>query len=240
MNEKVPLSVVVIYNPRVENSTLDQTISSVSPASDLVLFDAGEKPIQDFSAVRNQAVKLAKENYVLFVDSDELVTSESWKIISKIVLDGRADLVSVLRSDIFLGKEMIGGEGSNQRLVRLGKKDKLRFDRKVHEVARVGKSSEVLISQIKLLHHSHASIAEFFAKVSFYSRIEAEYRQEKDKVHLLFALVFYPIGKFLFNLIFRHSYRDGMRGFSYAILMSLHSFFVRVHGWELLMQKVVR
>lgn len=240
MNKQVALSVIIIYNPRVENLSLNQVLKSVAPASDLVLFDAGEKSIQDFSEVRNRALLKAREKYVLFVDSDEIVTKDSWEIIAKIVSEGRTELVSVLRSDIFLGKELKGGEGSNQRLVRMGKKEKLLFERKVHEVIKVEKNTEVLISQIKLLHHSHESIGEFFAKVAFYSRVEAEYRQEKDKVHMLVAMIFYPVGKFLLNLIFRHGYRDGMRGLSYAVIMSLHSLFVRIHGWELVMQKVVR
>lgn len=241
MSDQIPLSVIVIANKQAANPVLSQVLDSLLPAKQVIIFDTGIKPVTDFAKVRNESLHKASEDYVLFVDSDEVVTKPSWKEIKKIVSEGQADLVSILRSDIFLNKELLGGEAANQRLVRMGKKEKIKFIRSVHEVMMVNKDDKLLISNIKLHHHSHLSIFSFFEKVSFYSLIEASLRKEKDTLYLISSMLFFPPLKFIFNMTVMSGYKDGMRGMIYAVLMSLHSFFVRVHGWELRhRQKMVR
>lgn len=240
MSNKIPLSVIIILNKKAANEVLPQVIDSLARAEQIITFDAGEKPIKDFSKVRNEALLEAKHEYVLFVDSDEVLVKKSWSEIEKIVELGQADLVSIVRSDIFHGQELRGGEAANQRLVRMGKKNKMKFIRSVHEVIEVDNGHNLLLSEIKILHHSHLNVSSFFLKVAFYSRIEAMLRKESDQVYLLTSMLFFPPLKFLWNMTVMRGYKDGVRGMVYAILMSLHSFFVRVHGWELRQQKVVR
>ncbi len=241
MSDKLPLSAIVIANKKGKNPVLYKVLDSLSQAEQIIVFDTGEQPIEDFAKVRNEALLKANQEYVLFVDSDEVLTKSSWVEIKKIVADGQADLVSILRSDIFLGKELLGGEAANQRLVRMGKKDKIKFIRPVHEVVVVDKDAQLLTSNIKLLHHSHPDIFSFFEKISFYSFIDALMRREKDNFYLISSMLFFPPLKFIFNWTVMGGYRDGMRGLVYVVLMSLHSFFVRVNGWELRhRQKMVR
>lgn len=238
--KKLPLTAIIIYNSVHENSVLPQTLASLADAEQIVKYDVGAEPIADFSQVRNNSLELANQNYVLFVDSDEVVTRGSWREIRQIVEKGEADLISVLRSDVFLGREMKGGEASRQRLIRMGKTKKMKFVRPVHEMVEVGATDRVLVSQIKLLHYSHQSITEFIGKIAFYAKLEAKLRHESDRVYLLFAMLFFPPLKFLVNMLVLGGYRDGLRGVVYAAIMSLHSFFVRVYGWELTKRKMLR
>ncbi len=240
MSNKIPLSVIIILNKQANNPTLPKVLDSLSKADQIILFDTGNKPVSDFSKARNEALKQAIHEYALFIDSDEVLTKKSWLEIEKITLENQADLISILRSDIFYGQELVGGEAANQRLVRMGKKNKIKFIRPVHEVIQVENDYNMILSEIKILHHSHLNISSFFEKIAFYSRVEAMLRSEKDQVYLLFSMLFFPPLKFLWNMTVMRGYRDGIRGSVYAVLMSLHSFFVRVHGWELRQQKVVR
>jgi len=241
MSNKLPLSAIVIANKKGSNPILSKVLDSLLQAEQVIVFDTGDQPIEDFAKVRNEALLKANQEYVLFVDSDEILTKPSWTEIKKIVSDKQADLVSILRSDIFLGKELLGGEAANQRLVRMGKKDKLKFVRPVHEIAVVDNNAQLLTSNIKLLHHSHPDIFSFFQKVSFYSLIDAVMRKENDDFYLISSMLFFPPLKFIFNWTVMGGYKDGMRGLVYVVLMSLHSFFVRVNGWELRHhQKMVR
>lgn len=238
--KKLPLTAIIIYNSAHENLILPQTLDSLVGAEQIVKYDVGTEPIVDFSQVRNKSLELATQNYVLFVDADEVVTKGSWREIRRIVERGEADLVSIFRSDVFLGREMQGGEASCQRLIRMGKTKKMKFVRPVHEMVEVGATDRVLVSQIKLLHYSHQSITEFIGKIAFYAQLEAKLRHESDRTYLLFAMIFFPPLKFLVNMLVWGGYRDGLRGVVYAMIMSLHSLFVRVYGWELSKRKMLR
>lgn len=240
MSNKLPLSVIIILNKRAPNLVLPKVLDSLQKAEQVILFDTGEKPVKDFAKVRNEALQKAEHDYVLFVDSDEVLIKKSWLEIEKIIEVDQADLVSILRSDIFHGRELKGGEAANQRLVRMGKKNKIKFVRPVHEVIDVNNEHNLVLSEIKVLHHSHDNASSFFEKVAYYSRIEALLRNEQDQNYLIASMLFLPPLKFLWNMSVMGGYKDGARGLVYAVLMSLHSFFVRVHGWELRQQKVVR
>jgi glycosyltransferase involved in cell wall biosynthesis len=232
MSNKIPLSVIIIYNSQAENPILHKTEQSVKDFAQLILFDVGDQPVIDFSKVRNTAIKQAQYPYVLFIDSDEVLTKASIVKIEKIIKDNHYDLVSVMRSDFFLGKQLYYGEAGSIHLVRFGKKDKIKFARSVHETVVIKPNYLMTGSDITLLHYSHASISQFFSKITYYSYLDSRLRKDNSFFGLLFELIFFPPFKFLFNFLIKQGYRDGVRGFTYAIVMSLHSLFVRVNLFE--------
>lgn len=234
---KIKISALVLYNSHGVNPWLSQVKAALARASQLVLVDLGPEPVSDFAQVRNQALSLATEEYAIFVDADEILTDESWPLIQKIVTDAKLDLVMVKRSDVFHGQELRFGEAGNQRLIRIGKVRALKYERPVHERVVVTPELKVGDSEIKLLHYSHPNLAEFLNKINFYATLEAKFRREKSQMCLLAALIFFPPAKFVVNFLIRSGWRDGMRGFCYAVMMSLHSLLVRVHGLELLTKK---
>ncbi|NCN87460.1 MAG: glycosyltransferase [Candidatus Pacebacteria bacterium] len=229
MSNKIPLSAIVIYNSKAENKFLAETKKSVGKFSQLILFDVGDRPIIDFAKVRNEALKRATNKYVFFIDSDEMLSQDSLVQIKKVIDDNYYDLVSVVRSDYFLGKKLNFGEAGSIHLVRFGKKDKIKFIRQVHETVEIKPIYKVTGSNISLLHYSHPSITQFFSKISHYSSLESRLRNISSINSLLFELLLFPPFKFIFNYLIRQGYRDGIRGFIYAFLMSLHSLFVRIN-----------
>jgi len=50
---------------------------------------------------------------------------------------------------------------------------------------------------------------------------------ENNRKANFFAIIFYPMGKFLSNYFIKQGFRDGGEGFVHATLMSFHSFLVR-------------
>lgn len=232
MSNKIPLSVIIIYNSKLDNIYLDNVKESVKVFDEIILFDSGDKPIKDFAKVRNLAIKKAHNDYVFFIDSDEVLSKSSIKEIKEIIKEEKYDLISVIRRDIFIGKQLKYGEVGSIHLVRLGKRDKLIFTRSVHETALIKSDYKLTGSKIKLLHYSHPSLSSFFDKVAWYAYLEANFRKQKADFGLLVELIFFPPLKFLFNFLIKQGYRDGVRGFIYATLMSLHSLFVRINLFE--------
>lgn len=232
MKSKIPLSVIIIYNSKADNLFLTKTKQSVGDFDEVILFDVGSEPIKDFSKVRNTAIKKAKNDYVMFIDSDEVLVKSSIAEIRKFVEEKKYDLISVVRTDVFMGKELIYGEAGAIHLVRLGKRDKLKYNRAVHETVMVNSDLKLTGSSIKLIHYSHASLSSFLNKISRYAYLESRLRTQKPSFGLLVELLLFPPLKFLYNFLIRQGYRDGVRGFIYAVIMSLHSLFVRVNIFE--------
>jgi glycosyltransferase involved in cell wall biosynthesis len=233
MKSKLPLSIVVILNKKADNPSLKKMEESLKFAEEILLIDTGEKPVQDFSKVRNQALAKAKYDWVLFVDSDEVISSGSAAEIEKIILEDEVDLVFVRRKDIFLGKVLGYGEVGNLNLIRLGKKSQIKFERPVHEVVEIKSFHKVFNSKIVLWHYAHQNIEGFFKKIKYYASQEAQYKFENKIEFKTEEILFFPPGKFILNFFFKLGFLDGYRGFVYAIMMSLHSLLVRVYLLEL-------
>jgi glycosyltransferase involved in cell wall biosynthesis len=246
-------NITVIILCHRDDERLRMAISSAQFAKQVLLIEAGGQinetalqkqyncqkisfPIDsqdnfNFSKIRNEAIKYANHDWILFLDSDEVITSPSVKKINKIVSEHKYDSVYVRREDYFLGKKINWGEAGNIWLLRMGKKQALKFVRPVHEVAK--KSRNSIYADITLIHFPHSSISEFFSKISFYTHIQARYQVERGEGFSMVETALYPIGKFLSNFFLKLGFLDGWRGFVYAILMSVHSFAVRVHIYEL-------
>ena len=70
-----------------------------------------------------------------------------------------------------------------------------------------------------------------------YAEIEAKYRIKLNYKLNLLSLITFPVGKFINNFLLKRGFLDGWRGLSYALMMSLHSFCVRIFQYELRYQK---
>lgn len=141
---------------------------------------------------------------------------------------------SLVRSDTFLGHKLHYGEVGKTKLVRFFHKEYAGFSRPVHEV--VLPSAQVVDTQIHVTHYSHTSLSEFVATIDRYAQLEAKYRRtttpNAGTTRILFELLVFPPAKFCYTYLLQLGFLDGWRGFIYAVMMSLHSIFVRIHWYE--------
>ena len=181
----------------------------------------------DFSRQRNFALTKVNKGWVFFVDADEIVSPALAKEIKE-KLTPKTNIAGfyLKRKDSFLGQWLNHGETAKVRLLRLAKKNKGKWQGKVHEKWQVkGK-----IGSLKnpLLHFKNTSLDDFLTKINYYSSLRAKElakQRAKTNIFLVFA---YPLGKFGQNYFLRLGFLDGMPGFIMAFMMSLHSFLVRL------------
>jgi glycosyltransferase involved in cell wall biosynthesis len=185
----------------------------------------------DFAAQRNTALKEAKGEWVLYVDSDEIVSAALQKEIQRTISEDDAVGYMMRRQDYMYGKPFLHGETASVKLLRLAKKNAGAWVRPVHEVWEVkGKVKEL---SEPLLHYPHPSVAEFLEDINNYSTLNASYLYKK-KVHVAaWHIVAYPVAKFLRNYIVHRGFLDGTRGTILAIMMSFHSFLTRAKLYQL-------
>lgn len=183
----------------------------------------------DFSKVRNEMIDKVRNDWILFIDSDEVPSKNLIKELS-LMENTNKDCFYIRRCDIFLGKEVKNGEvkkAFNKGIIRLIKKGSGKWRGKVHEEFVPNNNSRIGSLKGILYHHSHDSIDEFLFKVNRYSTIRAlELIEKKNKPSIL-SIIIFPIGKFLYTFFLLSGFKDGYQGFVYSFMMSFHSFLAR-------------
>lgn len=181
----------------------------------------------DFSQQRNFGLKKARHEWVLFIDSDEIVSKALQNEILAVVKEESRDIIGyrIKRTDTMWGKELHHGEWGNQSFIRLGKKDAGIWSGSVHETW--GIQEKVVSLRSSILHFPHPTIASFLEKIQFYTNIRSEELFRQRRKTNSFEIIIYPIGKFFQNYIFRLGVLDGIPGLIIALLMSFHSYLVR-------------
>ncbi|MFS8158910.1 MAG: glycosyltransferase family 2 protein [Candidatus Roizmanbacteria bacterium] len=211
----------------IDNGSTDKTSSLAKNYNAHVISDLSD----DFSHLRNYALEKAKNEWVLFVDCDEFISSQLQQEISKVLKSKRASYTAafaIKRRDFFWGKELKYGEILRVRqlgLLRLVKKGTGTWIGHVHETYQTRKPTGILASFLD--HYPHQTIKEFLMAIDNYSTIRSEELFKKHTSIHWYHIIFWPVGKFVFTYIIRLGFLDGAAGFVYSFMMSFHSFLVR-------------
>lgn len=235
-----------------EEQNIEKCIQSIKWCDEIILIDdnSSDKTVEiakkykaaifsrslnnDFSSQRNFGITLAKNDWILFIDADEIVSDAlSFEISNEIKLKGNNlrtfNGFYIKRSDFMWGKQLRYGETGNIKLLRLGRKDSGFWEGKAHEKWKI----EGLIGGLSnpLLHFPHKTLEEFLKEINFYTDIRANELKNKNTKVFFWSILLYPLGKFIFNYIIKRGFMDGMQGLVIGIIMSGHSFLVRSKLW---------
>ncbi len=202
----------------------------------LVLTDPN---ITDFAKARNEGLRKAKNDWVLFIDSDEVVPqalASEIVLVTKNVSD--CDGYYITRRDYFFGKELRHGEFSgfgwfgNSKLVRLGRKGSGKWERAVHEEWKI--KGKLRSLKNPLSHYPHTDLRSFIANINYFSILHAKALKKEGKRSSLIKIIVWPPGKLFYNLVFRFGFMDGIEGFVAALMMSFHSFlsWSKLYLWQ--------
>jgi len=176
---------------------------------------------KNFASQRNYGLKKARNDWVLFVDADEVVTQDlASEIRSLDIKNNKA--YKIIRKNYIFGKLINHGDFKNDIVIRLVKRGSGKWVRKVHEYWLTNAHTTVLLGH--LIHNSHKDIAQYVDKLIFYTKTHAsENARERKRVNL-FIIIFKPVGKFFYLYFGKLGILDGSEGFILAILSSFHSF----------------
>jgi glycosyltransferase involved in cell wall biosynthesis len=183
----------------------------------------------NFADQRNFALSTAKNDWVLFIDDDEYVSSELAREISLLKPGNRSGFY-VNRIDTCFHQRLLHGETGHTKLLRLARKGAGKYIRPVHETWQIKGGLGELSSP--LYHIKDSFISEFIDRMTHYAQIDAGALANENKPFTFWRLFFNPKAKFIQNFFVRGGLLDGTAGLFQAYLMSIQSLTVRIFQWK--------
>lgn len=180
----------------------------------------------DYAAQRNFALSKANNDWVLFIDSDEYLSNDLQREISKLNLDNNVHGYYMRRENFMWGKRLKYGEWGDIKLLRLANRRYGHFGRKVHEIWQISGRTGVLESS--LIHNQGKTMTAYISDINTYANLHANELYKERKKSSFIKIICMPAFKLADNLFFKKGILDGTQGFILAVIMSFHSFL----GWS--------
>lgn len=181
-----------------------------------------QHPFKNYTAQKSFTLNQASNDWVIFVDADEVVTPElKSEIISTINSSTTHAAFWFRRKFMFQQKRLRFSGWQTDKNYRLFRKSKVQFSDKriVHETLIVDGSSATLKEQ--LTHYCYRDFTNYKQKMLLYGRLKAKEAIQKGKRFNLFMLFAKPAFTFSYNYIVRLGVLDGMKGIKVCYLNAL-------------------
>ena len=181
-----------------------------------------QHPFKNYTAQKAFTLEQASNDWVLFVDADEVVTTELQKEIKATINSSAKHAAYWFRREFMFQQSRLRFSGwQTDKNYRLFRKSKVKFSDKriVHETLEITGSSSVL--KEKLTHYCYRDFINYKHKISLYGRMKAKEAIQKGKRFSIFLLFAKPTFKFIYNYIFRLGFLDGIKGITICYLDAL-------------------
>lgn len=234
--EKLKLSAVLIVKDGERH--LDRVLSAIGFCDEILVLDSGstdrtreicaehkarveQQPFAGYGAQRRRAVELAKHDWVLVIDADEVLDYEAATTIQ--VLD-YADPTRAwrIRRRTYIGaREVRFGDWMSDHQVRLFNRTCAQFNERVIDDAVETTGGPLLTLQGSLHHYRFSDYADLLVRTVSQARARADDPNAlHQRVGWLVLLVRIAWG-FVRSLFFRQGFRDGVAGVMVALAIAI-------------------
>lgn len=191
-----------------DTGSTDQTLDIARRFTNVTLY---ERPFIGFGPTHNVASNLAKHDWILSIDSDEIVTPELAKEISSLSLS-RGCVYSFPRHNEYRGKWIRWCGWHPDRQIRLYHRLDTQFTGvQVHEAVDVRGLKEIRL-QAPLRHYSYDEVNDFLNKMQSYSSLFALQYQGKKSSSLSKAIA-HGCFAFFKSYVLKRGFLGGQEGF---------------------------
>ncbi|MFZ2206151.1 MAG: glycosyltransferase family 2 protein [Microgenomates group bacterium] len=191
-----------------------------------------EEHVEYIELIRERVKNKAKHEYVLFLDADEELPETLINELKKIYK--KHDAIQIPRKNMVFGSWVEHSRWWPDSQVRLFKKTALTWPTQIHKQPVVtGEIFELpLEEKFAILHHNYDSIDDFVLRMMRYAKIEATEKINQKKEYHLKDATKVAISEFVGRYFAGEGYKDGMLGFTLAMLQLFYSFLVYFYYWE--------
>lgn len=215
---------VVVY----DNGSVDETLNIAREYPNVHLI---EGHFDGFGTTKNRAASFAKYDWILSIDSDEVVDDELLYALQNKLFD--INTIYVVNSIAFYKEIQIRYSGwTHQKIRRLYNKIVTRFnDNFVHEhIIDEGMKKEVIDGNLK--HYSYMSISDFIVKLDRYSTLFANDNVGKKSSSPAKAF-FNGLYSFFRTYILKRGFLDGYAGLIIAFSHMATNFYKYIKLYEM-------
>ncbi|MDX1332986.1 MAG: glycosyltransferase family 2 protein [Robiginitalea sp.] len=203
----------------VDSYSTDGTFEYLSEDPDVHVL---QNPFENFTQQKSYALSLASNDWVLFLDADEVVTDPLREEIQQTVQSDPTHVAYWFYRKFMFGNEPLNFSGwQTDKNYRLFRKSRARFSdrRLVHETLEIDGTSGIL--ENRLVHYSYKNYQDYKNKMLHYGRLKAQedFYRERSFSHLL--MVAKPSWKFFHNYFLRLGFLDGKKGITMCYLNAL-------------------
>lgn len=235
----IPCSVYIVTLNCAE--WLESTLESVKDFSEVIILDSGStdqtyaiaesfpntrishQDWQGYAGQKSLALAQCKNDWVLNLDGDEVLSSELKAEIEQTIQSNQLDALITPINDVFLGVPNSKHTKKHAK-VRFFRKSKGRYDleNKVHENVIVDGQS--VRAEGDIYHYGESSIFVKVEKNNQYSELKAQEKYQKGKHPSILKLICIMPLMFMKSYFFRRNFMNGWRGFVSSMINAFYAF----------------
>lgn len=171
------------------------------------------KKVEIVEEIREWATQQASNDWVIFIDPDEIFPKEFIDEICKKINDKKIGGVSFKRINYFIGEPVRHGLWYGKtRFIRFFNKKAVNFNDLVHDGMRTKKEFRFIKSDFTIKHYWIDSLEQFYEKHNRYLKHEGKSRYERGERFSISKLYLYQILNFLKWFIIQHGFLDVKNG----------------------------
>lgn len=255
MNTPAKISVCIIV--KNAQATLKECLESLKEFDEIILLDNGSTDstlqiAQDFNAtygrlrveqsefigfgaLKNLCVSYAKNEWILSIDSDEVLESSALSAIRALNLQPQ-NIYALSRKNLYKGEWIKACGWSPDFVWRIFNKNFTRFNENiVHESVIIPQNAHKIHLQGHIKHYAYDNISQFLDKLQRYTSlyVEQNYNKNNPKNISMFKAITRGLWAFVRSYFLRKGIFYGYKGFVISLCNGLGTFFKYAKLYEI-------
>lgn len=180
---------------------------------------------------KNSAMEKCSNEWILFLDADEVATPELKESIRNALSKDEIRGYIINRCTFYLGKLLKYSWQPDRKLRLVHKSLNPKWGKSSpHEKLYINGKSEILEGEI--IHYSYKNLNEHIQKLNYYAQSVAQNYYINGRHFKLYNILLNPFLAFFKKYLFKLGFLDGYRGFFVAVSSFIYVFLKYAYLWE--------
>ena len=180
---------------------------------------------------KNSLIPKCTQDWILFLDADEVVNDELKAAIVKAIASGNAQAYEMNRLTFYLGKLLKHAWQPNYRLRLVRRAANPKW---VGEIVHESLACDDAVARLPgyIIHYSYRDVNDHFERTIRYAKMSAQSYIKRGKKPSLAKIIFSPVFSFIKLYFIKLGFLDGRAGYIAAQSAFIYTFLKYVFLWE--------